>query len=152
MSIFGTIMSKVFGGAAPTSAAPSAAQTAGTGSPPSPPAPPTVSSQPGPDTHGSMSTSTATPAAGGHTVDVAAVLDGMVEKSGEKSNWRVSIVDLMKLLGMDYSLSSRKELAHELNYTGDTNDSATMNIWLHKQVMAKFAANGGKLPSDLQGH
>jgi hypothetical protein len=64
----------------------------------------------------------------------------------------VSIVDLMKLLGLDSSLSARKQLAKDLNYTGDTNNSAAMNIWLHKQVMQKLAANGGKVPADLLKH
>jgi hypothetical protein len=63
---------------------------------------------------------------------------------------RTSIVDLMKALNLDSSLTARKELAKELHYTGDTNDSATMNVWLHKQIMAKLAANGGKLPSDIK--
>lgn len=84
-------------------------------------------------------------------VDVEAVLNGMASKNPEKLNWKTSIVDLMKLLGLDSSLSQRKELATELGYTGDMNDSASMNIWLHKQVMNKLAANGGKVPADLKG-
>ncbi len=148
MSIFGTIMSKVFGGGHPAAdagtapaqpAATQATNTAASGS-----APPAVSSAPSAD---AGSTSTATPAAGG-TVDVAQVLDGM--DAGKGLDWRHSIVDLMKLLDMDSSLTARKALAHELSYTGDTGDSASMNMWLHKEVMAKFAANGGKLPTDLQ--
>ena len=83
-------------------------------------------------------------------VDVEAVLSGMQASSGQPSNWRTSIVDLLKLLGLDSSLQSRKELAAELNYTGDTSDSASMNIWLHRQVMNKLAANGGKVPADLK--
>jgi len=83
-------------------------------------------------------------------VDVEAVLNNMQQQSGQQLNWRTSIVDLLKLLGLDSSLQSRKELAAELNYTGDTNDSATMNIWLHRQVMNKLAANGGKVPADLK--
>src|SRR6185437_8283648 len=71
-------------------------------------------------------------------------------KKGEKLEWRTSIVDLMKALDIDSSLAARKELAKELGYSGDTNDSATMNIWLHKQVMAKLAANGGKLPPEIK--
>lgn len=82
-------------------------------------------------------------------VDVEQVLNGMASKNSEKLNWRTSIVDLMKLVGMESSLDARKELAKELNYTGNTNDSATMNIWLHKQVMKKIAENGGKVPQDL---
>ncbi|MDE2160934.1 MAG: DUF3597 domain-containing protein, partial [Burkholderiales bacterium] len=84
-------------------------------------------------------------------VDVEAVLTEMAAQSGQPLNWRTSIVDLMKLVGMQSSLAERKELAGELGYDGDTNDSATMNIWLHKQVMAKLAENGGKVPADLLG-
>lgn len=83
-------------------------------------------------------------------VDVEQQLDAMVASSGEKLNWKTSIVDLLKLLQLDSSLASRKELASELNYTGDMSDSASMNIWLHRQVMNKVAANGGKVPADLK--
>ena len=83
-------------------------------------------------------------------VDVEAMLDQRVQQGSEKLNWRTSIVDLMKSLGLDSSLTARKQLAQELKYSGDTNDSATMNMWLHKQVMHKVAANGGKVPADLQ--
>ncbi|MBN8963003.1 MAG: DUF3597 domain-containing protein [Rhizobiales bacterium] len=89
-------------------------------------------------------------AAAAPTVDVAPILDKAVAAKGEKLDWRKSIVDLMKALDIDSSLSARKDLAKELGYTGDTNDSASMNIWLHKQVMAKLAANGGKVPDDLK--
>ena len=83
-------------------------------------------------------------------VDVGGILDFMNDQRDQKLNWRTSIVDLMKLLQLDSDLASRKELAKELGYTGDTADSASMNIWLHKQVMAKLAANGGKVPADLR--
>ena len=83
-------------------------------------------------------------------VDVEQILNGMAQSAGQTLNWRTSIVDLLKLLSLDSSLQSRKELAGELGYTGDTNDSATMNIWLHRQVMNKLAANGGKVPADLK--
>jgi cysteine synthase len=83
-------------------------------------------------------------------VDVEAVLNGMAQQTQTKLNWRTSIVDLMKLVGMDSALSARKELAQELGYTGSTSDSATLNVWLHKQVMKKIADNGGKLPDDLK--
>jgi len=76
-------------------------------------------------------------------------MNDLASKNGEKLNWRTSIVDLMKLLKLDSSLSARKELAKELGYTGSTDDSAAMNIWLHKQVMRKLAENGGKVPADL---
>ena len=83
-------------------------------------------------------------------VDVEAILDEMDEKSDQDLNWRESIVDLMKLLHLDSSLTARKSLAQELAYTGDLGDSAKMNIWLHKQVMTKLAANGGKLPPEIK--
>jgi hypothetical protein len=82
-------------------------------------------------------------------VDVEAILTRLASESSQKLNWRTSIVDLMKLLGMESSLAERRELADELGYTGDKNDSAKMNIWLHKQVLKKFAENGGKVPADL---
>ena len=80
-------------------------------------------------------------------VDVDAILTA--EAAGKDLNWRTSIVDLMKLLGIDSSLANRKELATELGYTGDLDGSAEMNIWLHKAVMRELAANGGKVPADL---
>ena len=123
MSIFGNIMGAIFGTKA--SAAPASGG----------PAPTPASSSAGPS-----STS----------VDVAPILDKAVAAKKEKLEWRTSIVDLMKALDIDSSLSARKELAKELNYTGDTNDSAGMNVWLHKQVMSKIAANGGKVPADLR--
>lgn len=82
-------------------------------------------------------------------VDVAAVLGALAAKNPEKLDWKKSIVDLMKLVGMDSSLSARKQLATELGYTGDQSDSASMNIWLHKQVLKKIAENGGKVPAEL---
>ena len=83
-------------------------------------------------------------------VDVEAVLNGMAASNSQKLNWRTSIVDLMKLLDLDSSLQERKELATELGYTGAKDGSAEMNLWLHKQVMNKLAANGGKVPADLK--
>jgi hypothetical protein len=127
MSIFGSIMSKIFG------AASSAATSVGSA----------VSSAAGSITGSAQ-------AAPMPAVDVAAVMDGLAAKSKERLDWKKSIVDLMKLLGLDSSLKARQELAKELSYTGDMNDSATMNIWLHKQVMQKLAANGGKVPDDLK--
>jgi Domain of unknown function (DUF3597) len=132
MSIFGSIMSKIFGshgaaaqpGEQPVSSAASA------------PSPQVSTSQPSP-----------TPQ---QPVDVAAVLTDLASKNPQQLNWRTSIVDLMKLLNLDSSLNARKELAQELHYTGDTNDSASMNVWLHKQVMQKLAENGGKVPDDLK--
>jgi hypothetical protein len=122
MSIFGKIMSAIFGTKADAAPAGGGA-AAGPGG------------------------ASAAPAA---TVDVAPILDAAVKAKGEKLEWRTSIVDLMKALDIDSSFSARKELAKELGYTGDSNDSASMNIWLHKQVMTKFAANGGKLPPEIK--
>jgi len=82
-------------------------------------------------------------------VDVEAILNKLASEHHEKLDWKHSIVDLMKLVGMDSSIKERKELAAELKYSGDTNDSAAMNIWLHKQVMKKLAENGGKVPASL---
>ena len=81
---------------------------------------------------------------------MAAILDKLAAQSKEKLDWRQSIVDMMKLLNLDSSLAARKELADELHFTGDKNDSASMNIWLHKQVMVKLAENGGKVPDELR--
>jgi hypothetical protein len=133
MSIFGKIMGAIFGSkaaAAPASggAAPSPAATAGSSTP----------------------SAGSAPAAPAQSVDVAAILDKAVAAKKEKLQWRTSIVDLMKALDVDSSFAARKELATELGYSGDSNDSASMNIWLHKQMMAKLAANGGKLPSDIK--
>lgn len=133
MSIFGKIMSGIFGtkaDAAPAAGGGAAAGTASTG--------------------GAASSGGAAAAPAAATVDVASILDKAVAAKGEKLAWRTSIVDLMKALDIDSSLGARKDLAKELGYTGDTNDSASMNIWLHKQVMAKLAANGGKLPPDIK--
>lgn len=125
MSIFGKIMSAIFGTTADAAPASGGAAT-GTGS---------------------AAGSSAAPA---QTVDVAPILDKAVAAKKEKLEWRTSIVDLMKALDIDSSFAARKDLAKELGYTGDSNDSASMNIWLHKQVMAKLAANGGKLPPEIK--
>ncbi|QWK81711.1 DUF3597 domain-containing protein [Ochrobactrum sp. BTU1] len=82
-------------------------------------------------------------------VDVAAVLNRAVASKGQTLHWQTSIVDLMKALDLDSSLTARKALAAEFNFTGDTNDSASMNIWLHKALLRKLADHGGVIPSDL---
>lgn len=82
-------------------------------------------------------------------VDVEAVLQEMEGQSGQKLNWHNSIVDLMKLLGIESSLSNRKELAQELGYTGALDGSAEMNIWLHKATMKELAKNGGRVPVSM---
>jgi hypothetical protein len=124
MSIFGKILNAIFG---------SKAEAA-------PPAPGSSASPAG-------APAAPTPTA---TVDVAAILDKAVAAQKEKLEWRTSIVDLMKALNLDSSLGARKELAKELHYDGDTNDSAKMNVWLHRQVIKKLAENGGKVPDELK--
>ncbi|RTE92556.1 DUF3597 domain-containing protein [Bradyrhizobium sp. LVM 105] len=127
MSIFGKIMSAIFG-SQPASAAPAGGAASPAGAAPGAPA--------------------AAPMA---AVDVAAIVDkAAAAHKGEKLEWRTSIVDLMKALDIDSSLAARKDLAKELGYSGDMNDSASMNVWLHKQVMSKLAANGGKLPPEIK--
>lgn len=134
MGILSNIFSKIFPSSHPavkaTQPAPGSMQSASVGqaAPAAPSAPP--------------------PSAPMDMVDVEAILNGMPQS--QSLNWRSSIVDLLKLLNLDSSLQSRKELAHELDFKGDTNDSASMNIWLHRQVMNKLAANGGKVPADLK--
>ena len=147
MSIFGKIKSSIFGHASAQPAPPSSATPGKTSGLTSSSASGQTSG-PAP-TSGSAKNATA-PAAAQAQVDVAAVLTELASKNKEKLEWRNSIVDIMKLLDLDSSLSARKELAKELNYTGDTNDSARMNIWLHKQVMIKLAENGGKVPDSLR--
>ena len=136
MSIFGKIMTAIFGSSA------SAASPAGGASKPAGGA-----STPAGGGGGASAAPAAKPA---QTVDVAPILDKAVAAKKEKLEWRTSIVDLMKALDIDSGLGARKELAKELGYTGDTNDSASMNVWLHKQVMAKLAANGGRLPPEIK--
>ena len=135
MGMFGDLMSKIFhhGASAQPADAPAPAPHRAPGTPPAAPA----------AAPSATATATAAP------VDVEAVLNGLSARSKEKLNWRTSIVDLMKLVGMDSSMANRKALAAELHYTGDTSDSAAMNVWLHKQVMKKLAENGGKVPADL---
>jgi hypothetical protein len=89
----------------------------------------------------------ATQAGASGSTDVEATLEA--REGAQQLNWRTSIVDLMKLVGIDSSLENRKELAQELGYSGDMNDSAAMNVWLHRQVMRELAANGGRVPATL---
>jgi hypothetical protein len=96
-----------------------------------------------------QASSTPSPTAPTASVDVAPILDAAVKKSGQKLDWKHSIVDLMKALGMDATLEERKELAAELDYRGDLHDSATMNTFLHKALLQKLAQNGGKVPAEL---
>lgn len=137
MGMFKDFMNKIFRHGAeaerPYDAAP--APSAGTQFP---------QSQGTPNTYSSTATAT--------TVDVTAILNKLAAESKEELDWKHSIVDMMKLVGMDSSLAARKDLAGDLNYTGDTNDSATMNMWLHKEVMRKLAENGGTVPPELLNH
>ena len=133
MSIFGKIWDRITGqrDATPTNAPTTA---------------PSPAPSPAPNFDDVTSASSSAPV---EPVDVEAIMTDLERKSGHKSNWRVSIVDLMSLLDIPNSLAERRELARELGYTGSTDDTATMNIWLHKQVMQKLAANGGKVPQEL---
>jgi hypothetical protein len=135
MSILGRIIGSIFGRA---EAAPAAAQGGAKDA-----ASAAVASV------ASAATAAAEPVKALSAVDLVALMESKATAAGQKLNWRTSIVDLMKLLNLDSSLGARKELATELGYTGDMNDSATMNIWLHKQVMKKVAENGGQVPADL---
>ncbi|TWH01161.1 uncharacterized protein DUF3597 [Mesorhizobium sp. J18] len=137
MGIFDKIKGAIFGNAA---AAPSA-------SPASPDSAPTAA--PGAESAAAPEPVAAPTADAGQPVDVEAILEKAVAAKGQKLNWRTSIVDLMKALDLDSSLSARKELAQELNYTGDMKDSAAMNIWLHKTLMKRLAENGGKVPAEF---
>ena len=128
MSIFGSIVSAIFG----HSSAPGT--TAAAGSPAAPKSPAAA---------GSAAAKPMTKAEG------EAMIEKLADAQDEEYNWEESIVDLMKLLDLDSSLAARKQLAQELHYTGDQSDSAAMNVWLHKQVMQKLAENGGKVPADL---
>lgn len=137
MSFFDKIKNAIFGKA---EAAPQTSAPAGTPTTAASPAAPAQPASPAP--------TTSAPASAG-SVDVASILDAAVKKNGQKLDWKHSIVDLLKALDLDSSLSARKELAAELGYTGDTSDSATMNIWLHKAVIKKLSENGGRVPADL---
>ena len=145
MSIFGSIMSKIFGTSSASAVPGAAAAAPGTAAA----APGATGAARGTTAATTLETAAAPATAPMSQVDVEAVLTKMAGQTKEKLDWRKSIVDLMKLLKLDSGLGARKELAKELGYTGDTNDSAKMNIWLHKQVMQKLAANGGKVPAEL---
>ncbi len=154
MSIFGNILKKIFPGDHPAVANADTATTTGATSGTAPAgtpgqANPASTTQVTSGAQATAAAGTAT-AAAAPDVDVEAILEAQNAKSPQKLNWRTSIVDLMKLLQLDSSLASRQALAKELGYTGDSNDSAAMNIWLHKQVITRLAANGGKVPSDLR--
>jgi hypothetical protein len=132
MSLFGSILQKL-GFNRPAAEAAPAPQAA---PPPSAPAAPVVTAPP--------------PPVAITVVDVVAKLEGLAAANPQKLNWKVSIVDLLKLLDLDSSLASRKELATELGCPAEkTGDSAQMNMWLHKTVLQKLADNGGNVPKEL---
>ena len=141
MGLLSNLMSKIFSHAGTTTAVATGELSGGPAASPSVPGaqPAAAPAAPAPTA----------PAAPARVVDVAVILDGLAAKNPEKLDWKKSIVDLMKLVGMDSSFNARKQLAQELNYTGDPNDSASMNTWLHKQVLIKIAENGGKVPQEL---
>ena len=131
MGIFGNILGRIFGHKSKKAPAPA----------------PTPQAQPAPTPQQQANAQAPAPAQA--PVDIEAVLEEMAQDNPQKLNWRTSIVDLMKLVGMESSLQERKDLADELGYTGDKSDSAAMNIWLHKAVLKKLAENGGKVPANL---
>jgi len=138
MGLFNNLMSKIFGHASSTVAAATPTQSA-----------PVSQTQAAPAAAATTASAAPAPTAIAEPVDVAAILNDLAKKNPEKLDWKRSIVDLMKLVGMDSSFTARKQLAAELHYSGDPNDSAAMNIWLHKEVMKKLAENGGKVPQEL---
>lgn len=144
MGIFDKIKHAIFGEA-------KAAEPAAADAPKAAPVQTPVSPSPAPSQAptASPAQSKAAPAPAAATVDIVPILDAAVKKSGQKLDWRHSIVDLMKAVGMDASLAERKELAAELGYAGDSGDSAKMNMWLHKALMKRLSENGGKVPADL---
>jgi 3-oxoacyl-ACP reductase-like protein len=136
MGMFNNLLSKIFGHAsAAASATPAPSNT-------------TIESAVAPATAAPATTPDAA-AVPVQTTDVNTILDGLAAKNSEKLDWKKSIVDLLKLVDMDSSLSARRQLAKELHYPGDENDSATMNVWLHKQVLRELSEHGGKIPREL---
>ena len=142
MSVFGSIVSAIFGSKHAATVAPTAGGST---------AAPSSSA-----TTASMGTTPSNSASGGSSaapiskVDVEAILKKLHDEQREDFDWRRSIVDLMKLLKLDSGLAARKQLAQELGYTGALDGSAEMNTWLHKQVMTKLAESGGKVPDSLK--
>jgi len=134
MGLFNNLMSKIFGHASSALATAPGAQT---------------QSATAPEQQTQAPAAPAPAVAPPPVVDVTAILNDLAKKNPEKLDWKRSIVDLMKLVGMDSGFAARKQLAAKLHYSGDPNDSAAMNIWLHKEVMKKLAENGGKVPQEL---
>jgi Domain of unknown function (DUF3597) len=150
MSIFGSIAEAIFGKPAHADTAPPAQVPAAQDATPATYdgiAPIVVAAN---DKSSTAPASAAPAPAKAAPVDVMAILDKIDDETDEKLDWSKSIVDLMKLLKLDSSLSARKELAEELGYDGDMKNSAEMNVWLHKAVMTKLAENGGVVPDALK--
>jgi 3-oxoacyl-ACP reductase-like protein len=151
MSVFGSIVSAIFG----SKHAASVTAAAGSSAPP-----PSAASATAPPSSAATAAAASTPSAGTSTVstaakpiskaDVEAILAKLADEQDEDYDWKRSIVDLMKLLKLDSGLGARKQLAQELGYTGALDGSAEMNVWLHKQVMTKLAETGGKVPDSLK--
>lgn len=133
MSIFGSIVSAIFGSAHAAGATPAAKPSAAS--------PPPAGSALAPSLVAAKPMSMA---------EVEAMIEKIAGQQNEKYNWKQSIVDLMKLLKLDSGLPARKQLAGELGYTGALDGSAEMNIWLHRQVMTKLTESGGKVPDSLR--
>jgi hypothetical protein len=147
MSILGSIVSTILhhGNASATPAA--APTSSATPTPAAPEAPHHAPADPAPSAPATTASASAAPSA---PVDVDAVLTQLAATHHERLDWKHSIVDLLKVLNLDSSLAARKELAKELHYSGDEHDTAAMNMWLHKEVIAELVKNGGKVPADLQ--
>lgn len=143
MSVFGSIVSAIFGSKHAATVAPTAGGSAAA------PASSATTASMGttPSNSASAGSSSATPIS---RADVEAILKKLHDEQREDFDWRKSIVDLMKLLKLDSGLAARKQLAQELGYTGALYGSADMNVWLHKQVMTKLAESGGKVPDSLK--
>jgi len=136
MSVFGSIVSAIFGSKHAASVTPGAGSAS-----------PAFSSPSASASAGSAATTAGKPIS---RTDVEAILAKLAADQRENLDWKNSIVDLMKLLKLDSSLGARKQLAQELGYTGALDGSATMNVWLQKQVMTKLAESGGKVPDSLR--
>jgi len=141
MSVFGSLMSKILGHSARVSEAKVNAERASA---------PAAAPAPAPAAAAAPAASTATAPAPVSMATIEASLEDMAQGSKQKLDWRNSIVDLMKLVGIDSDITNRRALANELGYTGDLNDSATMNVWLHKEVMRRMAESGGEVPANLR--
>jgi hypothetical protein len=149
MGMFNDLISTIFAqtGAAPSATSTPASTTIESATAPSGTTPVASAVAPAP---AAPATTPAGAASAAQTVDVTAFLDGLAEKNSEKLDWKKkSIVDLLKLVGMDSNLSARKQLAAELHYSDAENDSAAMNVWLHKEVLRQLSEHGGKIPPAL---